>query len=324
MNRIVLHAALLLAAALAVAPAAAQSAYPSRPVKVIVPQPPGGGFDFVGRLLADRMGKQMGQAFVAENKPGSGTLVGTDFVAKAPADGYTLLVGSVSNLALNPGLYRNLPYDSLRDFEPLGIAVSYSYTLMARKDLPLNSLREVVAYAKANPRKLTYASAGAGSGQHVLAAALWHLAGVELVHVPYRGAQAAYQDLLGGRVDLFFDLAPTARGQVDGGTVKALAVSGGARNPMHPDLPTISESGVAQLELESWFGLFAPAKTPPDVLEKLRTELAKVVAAPDVAEAFRKAGGKPAALGAADTRTLVQGDVQRWTRLIRDADIRAE
>jgi tripartite-type tricarboxylate transporter receptor subunit TctC len=320
MKKLVLFAALLLAAALG----GAQTAYPSRPVKVIVPQPPGGGFDFVGRLLADRMGKQMGQPFVAENKPGSGTLVGTDFVAKAPADGYTLLVGSVSNLALNPGLYRNLPYDSLRDFEPLGIAVGYSYTLMARKELPFNSLREVVAYAKANPRKLTYASAGAGSGQHVLAAALWHLAGVELVHVPYRGAQAAYQDLLGGRVDLFFDLAPTARGQVDGGTVKALAVSGGARNPMHPDLPTINESGVAQLELESWFGLFAPAKTPPEVLEKLRTGLAKVVSAPDVAEAFRKAGGKPAALGAADTRALVQGDVQRWTRLIRDADIRAE
>jgi tripartite-type tricarboxylate transporter receptor subunit TctC len=320
MKKLLLCAALLLAATLA----GAQGSYPSRPVKVIVPQPPGGGFDFVGRLLADRMGKQMGQPFVAENKPGSGTLIGTDFVAKAPADGYTLLVGSVSNLALNPGLYRNLPYDSLRDFEPLGIAVSYSYTLMARKDLPLNSLKDVVAYAKANPRKLTYASAGAGSGQHVLAAALWHLAGVELVHVPYRGAQAAYQDLLGGRVDLFFDLAPTARGQVDGGTVKALAVSGGARNPMHPDLPTINESGVAQLELESWFGLFAPAKTPPEVLEKLRADLAKVIAAPDVAEAFRKAGGKPAALGAADTRALVQGDVQRWTRLIRDADIRAE
>jgi tripartite-type tricarboxylate transporter receptor subunit TctC len=320
MKKLLLCAALLLAATLA----GAQGSYPSRPVKVIVPQPPGGGFDFVGRLLADRMGKQMGQPFVAENKPGSGTLIGTDFVAKAPADGYTLLVGSVSNLALNPGLYRNLPYDSLRDFEPLGIAVSYSYTLMARKDLPLNSLKDVVAYAKANPRKLTYASAGAGSGQHVLAAALWHLAGVELVHVPYRGAQAAYQDLLGGRVDLFFDLAPTARGQVDGGTVKALAVSGGARNPMHPDLPTINESGVAQLELESWFGLFAPAKTSPEVLEKLRAELAKVIAAPDVAEAFRKAGGKPAALGAADTRALVQGDVQRWTRLIRDADIRAE
>ena len=305
-------------------PALAQAAFPTRVVKVIVPQPPGGGFDFVGRLLADRLGKQMGQAFVVENKPGSGTLVGTDFVAKSAPDGYTVLVGSVSNLALNPGLYRNLPYDSLRDFEPLGMAVSYSYTLMARKDLPFNSLKDVVADAKANPRKLTYASAGAGSGQHVLAAALWHLAGVELVHVPYRGAQAAYQDLLGGRVDLFFDLAPTARAQIDGGTVKALAVSGSTRNPMHPDLPTITESGVAQLELESWFGLFAPAKTPPEVLERLRTDLAKVIAAPDVADAFRKAGGKPISLGVADTRALVQRDVQRWTRLIREADIRAE
>ena len=324
MHKLVRHAALLLTAVFMSMAAGAQGVYPSRPVKVIVPQPPGGGFDLVGRLLADRMGKQMGQAFVVENKPGSGTLVGTDFVAKAAPDGYTLLTGSVSNLALNPGLYRNLPYDSLRDFEPLGIAVSYSYTLMARKDLPLHSLKEVVAYARSNPRKLTYASAGAGAGQPVLAAALWHLAGVELVHVPYRGAQAAYQDLLGGRVDLFFDLAPTARGQVDGGTVKALAVSGSARNPMHPDLPTISESGVAQLELESWFGLFAPAKTPPEVLEKLRAELAKVVAAPDVVDAFRKAGGKPAVLSAAETRALVQGDVQRWTRLIREADIRAE
>ncbi|MDQ6881522.1 MAG: tripartite tricarboxylate transporter substrate binding protein [Pseudomonadota bacterium] len=324
MKKLLLAGAMLALAAFGVSPAAAQAAFPSRPVKVIVPQPPGGGFDFVARLLADRMGKQAGQAFVVENKSGSGTLVGTDFVAKAPPDGYTLLTGSVSNLALNPGLYRNLPYDSLRDFEPLGLAVSYSYTLMGRKDLPFNALKELVVYAKANPRKLTYASAGAGSGQHVLAAALWHLAGVELVHVPYRGAQAAYLDLLGGRVDLFFDLAPTARVQVDGGTVKALAVSGSARNTMHPELPTIVESGVAQLELESWFGLFAPARTPPDVLEKLRADLAKVIALPDVADAFRQAGGKPLNLGIAETRALVQRDVQRWTRLIRDADIRAE
>ena len=324
MKNLMLSAALLVAAVSGAAPADAQTAYPSRPVRVIVPQPPGGGFDSVARLLADRMGKQAGQAFVVENKPGSGTLVGTDFVAKAAPDGYTLLTGSVSNLALNPGLYRNLPYDSLRDFEPLGLAVSYSYTLMARKDLPYNTLRDVVAFARANPRKLTYASAGAGSGQHVLAAAMWHLAGVELVHVPYRGAQAAYQDLLGGRIDLFFDLAPTARVQIDGGTVKALAVSGSARNPLHPDLPTITESGVAQLELESWFGLFAPAKTPPDVLDKLRVELARVIAMPDVVDAFRNAGGRPLALSVAETRALVQRDVQRWTRLIREADIRAE
>ncbi|MDP1743049.1 tripartite tricarboxylate transporter substrate binding protein [Polaromonas sp.] len=325
-RRLALVAAMAaLANVAALLPSHAQSgAYPNRVVKVIVPQPPGGGFDFVGRLLADRMGKQTGQGFIVENKPGSGTLVGTDFVAKAAPDGYTLLVGSVSNIALNPGLYRSLPYDSLKDFEPVGLAVGYSYTLMARKDLPLASLKEVVAYAKANPGKLTYASAGNGSGQHVLPAALWHLAGVQITHVPYRGAQAAYQDLLGGRVDLFFDLSPTARVQVDAGNVKALAVSGGQRNPMHPDVPTVQETGVATLELESWFGFFVPARTPPDVLARLRTDLSKVIAAPDVMEAFRKAGGKPMSLNAAETRALVQRDVERWTKLIRDADIKVE
>jgi tripartite-type tricarboxylate transporter receptor subunit TctC len=302
----------------------AQSSYPNKPVHVIVPQPPGGGFDFVGRLLADRMGKAMGQNFIVENRPGSGTLVGTDAAAKSAPDGYTLLVGSVSNLALNPGLYRNLPYDSLRDFEPLGLAAAYSYTLIGRKDLPLNNLQEVAAYARANPGKLTYASAGNGSGQHVLAAVLWHLAGVNITHVPYRGAQAAYQDLIGGRVDLFFDLAPTARGQVDAGTVKALAVSGAARNPMHPSVPTIKESGVANLDLESWFGLFAPAKTPPEVMERLRAELARVIADPEVMEAFRKAGGRPLGLTADEARTLVQRDVKRWTPLIQDAGIKSE
>ena len=247
-------AAALFAAALSAvagaAPAQAQDAYPSRVVKVIVPQPPGGGFDFVGRLLADRMGKQLGQTF--------------------------------------------------------------------------NTLQEVVAEAKAKPRSLTYASAGNGSGQHVLAAALWHLAGVELVHVPYRGAQAAYQDLLGGRVDLFFDLAPTAGRQIAGGRVKALASSGAQRNPAHPDLPTVRETGVAQLELESWFGLFAPSKTSPEVLQRLRSELAGVVVAPDVTETFVKAGGRPLSLDETATRKLVEGDVSRWTTLIREAGITSE
>lgn len=319
-----LLASALLCAALAPAPALAQGAYPSKPLKVVVPQPPGGGFDFVARLLADRLGKLMGQSVVVENRPGSGTLIGTDAVAKAAPDGYTLLTGSVSNLALNMGLFPNLPYDSLRDFEPVGLAVSYSYTLMARKDLPMNSLKELVAYARSNPGKLTYASAGNGSGQHVLAAALWHLAGVQLVHVPYRGAQAAYQDLLGGRVDVFFDLSPTARVQVDAGNARALAVSGSARNPMHPDVPTITETGVAALDLESWFGFFVPSKTPPEIVERLRTDLARVIAAPDVMEAFRKAGGRPLSLSMAESRALVQRDVQRWTRLIREADIKSE
>ena len=306
------------------APFALAQSYPAKPVRIIVPQPPGGGFDTVGRLMADRLGKLTGQSFVVENRTGSGTLVGTDAAAKATPDGYTLLVGSVSNLALNPGLYPNLPYDSLKDFEPVGLLVSYSYTLVGRKDLPMRSLQEVISNAKANPGKLTYASAGNGSGQHVLAAALWHLAKVDVAHVPYRGAQPAYQDLLGGRVDLFFDLSPTARGQVDAGNVRALAVSGAARNSMHPQVPTVQETGAAPLELESWFGLFAPAKTPPEVLQKLRADFAKVAAMPDVQETLLKTGGKPMALIGDDARALVRRDVDRWSKLVKTLAIHAE
>ena len=317
--------ALCLAAAGLVAglalPSHAQEPYPNRALKVIVPQPPGGGFDFVARLLAERLATQLKQPVVVENRPGSGTLVGTDAAAKAAPDGYTLLTGSVSNLALNPGLYANLSYDPLKDFEPVGLAVSYSYTLIARKDLPFASLPELIAHAKANPGKLTYASAGNGSGQHVLAAALWNQAGVDIVHVPYRGAQAAYADLLGDRVDLFFDLTPTTRAHIETGKLKAIAVSSAARNPMQPTVQTINESGVVKLDLESWFGYFAPGKTPPEALERLRAELAKIIATPELQETFRKAGGTPMNIGVADTRTMLARDVQRWTGLIRAASI---
>ncbi len=302
----------------------AQEAFPNRALKVIVPQPPGGGFDFVGRVLAEKLSLQLKQPVVVENRAGSGTLVGTDAAAKAAPDGYTLLTGSVSNLALNPGLYANLPYDPLKDFEPVGLAVSYSYTLIGRKDLPFSSLQELLAFAKANPGKLTYASGGNGSGQHVLAAALWHLAGAQLTHVPYRGAQAAYTDLIGGRIDLFFDLSSTARPQVDAGTVKALAVSGAARNPMHPQVPTVRETGAAPLELESWFGYFVPARTPRAEQARLQQALAAVMAAPDVIERFEKAGGKPMALVGDDAKALVRRDVERWTKLIRDIGIKAD
>ena len=314
---------LLAAPAMAQQPAA-PSGFPQKPLKVIVPQPPGGGFDFVGRVLAEKLSARVGQPVVVENRTGSGTLVGTEAAAKSAPDGYTLLVGSVSNLALNPGLYAKLPYDPLRDFEPVGLAVSYSYTLIGRKDLPFSTLQEMVAYAKANPGKLNYASAGTGSGQHVLAAALWHLAGVQLTHVPYRGAQPAYADLLGGRVDVFFDLSPTARQHVDTGALKALAISGGARNPMHPQVPTIKETGVAQLELESWFGFFVPARTPAPELSRLRTEFQAIVTSRDVMERFEKAGGTPLALVGDAAGAVVRRDVERWTKLIQDIGIKAE
>lgn len=322
LSRRTLLATLSAAAFGAMAPFAwAQAGFPSRPLRVIVPQPPGGGFDFVARTLAERLSPALGQPVMVENRTGSGTLVGTDAAAKATPDGYTLLTGSVSNMVLNMGLYKNLSYDSLKDFEPVGLAVSYSYTLMARNSLPFNNLAELVAHAKANPGKLSYASAGNGSGQHVLAAALWNLAGVDIVHVPYRGAQAAYADLLGDRVDLFFDLTPTTRAHIESGKLKAIAVSSAARNPMQPTVQTINESGTVQLDLESWFGYFAPSKTPPETLERLRTELAKIIATPELQETFRRAGGTPMNISVADSRSMLARDVQRWTGLIRAASI---
>jgi tripartite-type tricarboxylate transporter receptor subunit TctC len=311
-------------ALLPAAQTAAQDAYPNRALKVIVPQPPGGGFDFVARVLAEKLAVQLKQPVVVENRPGSGTLVGTEAAAKAAPDGYTLLTGSVSNLALNPGLYPNLSYDPLKDFEPVGLAVSYSYTLIARKDLPFATLQDLIAHAKTNPGKLTYASGGNGSGQHVLAAALWHLAGVHVTHVPYRGAQAAYTDLIGGRVDAFFDLSSTARPQVDAGTVKALAVSGAARNPQHPQVPTVRETGVAALELESWFGFFVPSRTPKAEQMRLQQEMAILMKSPDLIERFEKAGGKPIALVGDEAKALVRRDVERWTKLVKDIGIKAE
>lgn len=298
--------------------------FPTKPIRIIVPQPPGGGFDSVGRQMADKLGPLLGQAVVVENRPGAGTLVGTEAAAKAPADGYTLLVGALSNLALNPGLYAKLPYDPIKDFTPIGLVVSYSYTLVARKDLPQNTLKDLIDYARANPGKVTYASGGNGSGQHIAPAVMAHLAGVKMEHVPYKGAQAAYQDVIAGRVDVFFDVTPTARGQVDGGTVKALAVSSRERQPVHPNVPSVMETGVAALDMETWFGLFAPAATPPAVLARLRAELAKVTAMPDVTERFQKGGGRALRLSLADTEALVKRDVERWTKVIREAGIKGD
>jgi hypothetical protein len=324
-----LAASVVCAAFVAGTPASAQTAndvatWPNRNISLIAPQPAGGGFDTVARVLADRMRPFLGQTIVVENRTGAGTRVGTQSAAKAPADGYTLMIGALSNMALNPGLYDNLPYDPLKDFKLVGMAVTWSYTLVARKDLPMESLKDVIAFAKANPEKLTYASAGMGSGQHIATAVTEKLAGVKLTHVPYRGSQDAYQDILGGRVDLFFDISSAAKAQVDAGTVKALAVSSKERQPFHPNVPSVYETGVAPLDMESWFGLFAPAGTPEPILTKLRAAMAQVMAAPDVQELFAKSGGQVPKTSAAEQEAKVASDIERWTKLIREAGVKGD
>ena len=290
---------------------------------MVVPQPPGGGFDLVGRVTADKLGLVLGQTVVVENRPGTGTLVGTDAVAKATADGYTLLVGALPNIVLNVGLYPKLPYDPIKDFTPVGMAVSFGYALVTRKDFEPKDFKSLVAFAKANPEKVTYASGGRGTGQHIAMAVAAHLSGTKMTHVPYRGAQAAYQDILGGRVDLFFDNVSTALPLIDDGRVNVLATSGAKRHPRLLNLPTLYEAGL-DYEIESWFGIFAPAATPAPVLEKLRSAMAQVVVRPDFASVFEKTGGIPMKLTTAEADALVKREMGRWTKLLKDAAVTAE
>ena len=316
-----LIAALVLAASIGGAHA---QAFPSRTLRVIVPQPPGGGFDLVARVLAEGLAVELGQSVIVENRPGGGTVIGTDAVAKADPDGHTILLGASANLVFSAGLYRNLPYDPKKDFAPLGLAAGFAYTLVARNDLPQASLREIVDFARANPGKLTYASAGNGTGQHMAAALLWHLAGVSVTHVPYKGAQAVYQDLIPGRVDLFFDASSTARGQVESGRVRPIVVSPAARLPYHAAVPTVRETGVLDFEWETWAGYFVRAATPAPVLARLREAFAKMVATPEMSAALEKRGVRPLRLSGAEAETLLASDLEKWTRLIRSAGISAD
>ncbi len=295
--------------------------YPDRPLRLVVPQPAGGGYDLVGRVAADKLSQLLGQSVVVENKTGAGTRAGTDFVAKAPADGYTLLVGASPNIVFNPALYKDLPHNTQKDFTPVGLFVAFTYTLVTRNDLPQKTLKDLVAFARTNPDKITYASGGLGTGQHIAMAVLSHLAGIKTVHVPYRGAQAAYQDVIAGRVDLFFDNVTTARPLVDGGQVRAIATSASKRVPVHPEVPTVKETGVADFTLETWFGIFVHSGTPKPIVDRLRVEMAKVAAMPDVIERFAKMGATPINPSVADTEKLVNDDIILWKKLLIDAGV---
>jgi tripartite-type tricarboxylate transporter receptor subunit TctC len=266
----------------------------------------------------------LGQPVVVENRTGAGTMAGTDFAAKASADGYTLLVGGLSNIAANVGLYRKLPYDPLADFTPAGMVTSYAYVLVARKDLLQQGLRELIEFARANPGKLSYASGGVGTGQHIGAAAIAQLTGVKMLHVPYRGAQAAHLDLQSGRVDLFFDNASTAKAYVDDGRIRALAVSSAQRFPGLPNVPTLNETGVVKMDMEAWFGIYARLGTPPAVLKRLQTEMARVVQASEVAKRFESGGGRMLRMSIAEADAYTRAEIRRWSALIREAGITAE
>ena len=298
------------------AAAAAAQKYPSQPVRLIVPIGPGGGTDILGRHVAQKLGERLKQSVVVENRPGAGSLVGTEYAAKAAPDGYTLLVGGIFNMVMNPALMKSLPYDPVRDFVPLGYVSAYPFVLVARSDLPASSLAELADHAKARPGKLTYGSAGIGTLQHVWGAILFKSLGLDMVHVPYKAAPAAHQEMLAGRLDVMIDNLSAAKAQVQAGRLKALAVTGAQRSRQLESVPTVNETGLASFEGESWFALFAPAATPANAVHTLRTTLAEVLQDREFAERIERDGGRVLAIAPAEQRRFLEDEVGRWTALV--------
>ena len=309
--------------AAAVLPAAAQT-YPAKPVRIIVPSAPGGGYDFIGRLAAERFSQEFGQGFVVENRVGAGTLVGTQAAAAAPADGYTLLVGGLANMAFNLGLHKDLRYDPVADFTPIAMVGAFTYALVGRRDLAPSTLRELIELARANPGKLTIATSGIGTGQHVSAVLLKRLANIDLLQIAYKGAQPAYIDLLGGRVDLFFDNTTTARPFIADGRVKPFVTSGSVRDALLPNVPTGREAGLEELVLDSWLGLFAPARTPKPIVELLRNSTIKMVQASETRKRLEANGWRIISMSSAETEAFVRSEAEKWPRFLQQAGIRPE
>ena len=314
----VLH--LLLAAPLAVQ---AQE-FPAKPVRIVVPFAPGGGNDAFARQLAIRLGETLGQQVVVDNRPGAGGTVGTDAVAKAAPDGYTLLLGHTGTLAINPALYPKLPYDAKTDFVAVGPLAQAPLVLVVPQAAPVKTLAELVARAKAAPGSVSFASSGNGTGGHLAAELLEETAGVKLLHVPYKGTAPALTDLLGGQVQAMFSVIPSALPHVEAGRLRALAVTGARRSARLPQVPTVAESGLKGYESTLAYGLMAPKGTPEPVLKTLSAALARAVDSPQLRDALRAEGAEPLAGSGVDFSALMASENAKWARVIRAGGIKAE
>jgi len=297
--------------------------YPSKPIKIVVPYPPGGFNDTLGRTLAAKFTEAWGQPAVVENKPGANTLIGSDFVAKSPPDGYTLLVVAFP-FAVTPSLIRNMPYDTLKDFAPVVLAAQSPNLLVVNPSLPVKSVGELIALAKAKPNSLSYASTGNGSSNHISMELFKSLAGVQIVHIPYKGSAPAVTDLLGGQVHLMFDNVPNVLPHVKAGKLVALGQTGVKRSPLISDIPTVAEAGVAGYEVTVWFGLVAPAGTPREVVQKLNAETVRILAMPDVRERFLAQGVEPAGGTPEQFGEHIRTQMAKWAKVVADAGVKAE
>jgi tripartite-type tricarboxylate transporter receptor subunit TctC len=298
-------------------PLASAQSFPAKPVRLVIPFPPGGSLDNVGRLLAQKIGDAWGQTIVVENRPGAGGNVGMDFVAKSPADGYTVGMGALSTHAVNPSLYARMPYDAVKDFAPISLVAITPNVLTVNASLPVDSLKDLIAYAKANPGKVNFGSGSNGSAGH-LAGELFKLeTKTDVQHIPFKGGAPATQALVAGDTQFMFDNLANAMAQLKAGRIKALAVTTAQRSKLAPDLPTMAEAGMPGFDISTWFGILAPAGTPPEVIARWNSELVKALNAPDVREKMFAQGADPSPTTPAEFAAFIAKERDKYARIVK-------
>ena len=306
----------LAGALIASASAAIADDYPSRPVKIIVPFGAGGPTDVYTRAIAEELRKSLHQPFVMENRPGAGTTIGTDVVAKAPPDGYTLLMVSGTQ-TVNETLYAHRPYQLMRDLVPIAPLIDSDLVLVVHPSVPAKTASELLALARAKPGALNYGSSGPGSNYHMAGELLKNLTGIDIVHVPYKGSTGARNDILGGQIQILFDSVPTMAPQIKAGMVRALGTSGKVRSPILPDVPTMAEAGVPGFNATLWVGFMAPAGTPKPIVDKLHDEITKILRRPDIKQAWEKTGATPIVMTQPEFKSFMESQVAKWAEVIK-------
>lgn len=319
------HLALLVAVCcLPLTQAASAAEYPARPLRLVVPFTPGGTTDILARVVGARLGEVLGQSVVVENRPGAGGNLGAEAVARAAPDGYTLLMGTLGTQVTNAYLYARMPYDAAKDFAPVTLVANSPNVLLTNASQPVRSVADVIALAKKEPGRINYASTSTGGSPHLSGELLVSMAGVRMQHVPYKGAAPAMTDLLAGQVELMFDNLPSALAQIRAGKVRALAVTSPQRSPVLPDVPTVQESGLQGYVVNSWFGLLAPAGTPPEIVARLQKAAAGVLAEPSVRQRIEQLGAMPGGDTPAAFAAIIRADHDKWSRVIRQAGIQPQ
>jgi tripartite-type tricarboxylate transporter receptor subunit TctC len=318
-----LRRSLLLLPALLPLSAGAQT-WPSRPIRLIVTFAPGGGADFMGRTVAPLLGEQLGQTVVVENRAGANGVVGADIAAKAAPDGYTLLLGAAGTMAVAPHLGEPLPFDPQKDLIPVSLVATSPFVLVVNKDLPVDSVKSLIAYAKANPGKLNFGSSGKGGAPHLATELFASMADIKMVHVPYRGLGPAVADLIAGQIQVLFADVPLVAEHARAGTLKALAVSGSKRSSVVPDLPTVAEAGVPGYVAGTWYGIYLPARTPPAIVERVSAALKTVLGQEALKASMAKQGAEAQWLSPGDFAEFVRADSAKWGKLIRDLGIKID